>query len=211
MPQASEPEQSRAVPEEGNGKKVSWLSPEHPSHKWWVTLALMLGILTQGLNFGTLNVALPSMMTNLRADVETIQWVVTSFMVTRTVVMPTVGWVAAVAGSRTFYLTGLAVYIVGSVFCGLSWSIPSLVFFRVIQAVGAGPLFPLSMGMLYEVFPAHQRGLAMGIFMAGISVGPAIGPLAHDLLHEPAHGGHLARGGGVDSAEERPAPLRIAR
>jgi DHA2 family multidrug resistance protein len=129
--------------EDGNGKKASWLSPEHPSHKWWVTLALMLGILTQGLNFGTLNVALPSMMTNLRADIETIQWVVTSFMVTRTVIMPTVGWVAAVAGPRTFYLGGLLVYIIGSVLCGLSWSVPSLVCFRVVQALGAGPLFPL--------------------------------------------------------------------
>src|SRR5688500_6123052 len=72
--------------EDGNGKKTSWLSPEHPSHKWTVTIALMLGILTQGLNFGTVNVALPSMMTNLRADIETIQWVITAFMITRTVV-----------------------------------------------------------------------------------------------------------------------------
>jgi EmrB/QacA subfamily drug resistance transporter len=181
---AQEPERSHAVLEEANGKKPSWLSPEHPAHKWWVTIALMLGILTQGLNFGTLNVALPSMMTSLRADVETIQWVVTSFMVTRTVIMPTVGWVAAVAGSRTFYLAGLLAYIIGSVLCGLSWSIPSLVCFRVIQALGAGPLFPLSMGMLYEVFPAHQRGLAMGIFMAGISVGPAIGPSIGGYLVE---------------------------
>ena len=184
MAPSTEPEQSHSMLGEGNGKNTSWLSPENPSHKWWVTLALMLGILTQGLNFGTLNVALPSMMTNLRADVETIQWVVTSFMVTRTVIMPTVGWVAAVAGPRTFYLGGLLVYIIGSVLCGLSWSIPSLVCFRVIQALGAGPLFPLSMGMLYEVFPAHQRGLAMGIFMAGISVGPAIGPSIGGYLVE---------------------------
>jgi EmrB/QacA subfamily drug resistance transporter len=183
LPQASEPELASGGVE-GNGKLTSWLSPEHPAHKWWVTLALMLGILTQGLNFGTVNVALPSMMTNLRADVETIQWVITAFMVTRTVVMPTVGWVAAVAGPRTFYLTGLSIYIVGSVLCGLSWSISSLVVFRVIQAIGAGPLFPLSMGMLYEVFPAHQRGLAMGIFMAGISVGPAIGPSIGGYLVE---------------------------
>jgi EmrB/QacA subfamily drug resistance transporter len=84
--------------------------------------------------------------------------------------------VLAVAGSRTFYLVGLLIYIVGSVLCGLSWSVSSLVFFRVIQALSAGPLFPLSMSMLYEVLPAHQRGLAMGIFMVGISVGPAIGP-----------------------------------
>ncbi|MDQ3831948.1 MAG: DHA2 family efflux MFS transporter permease subunit, partial [Candidatus Tectomicrobia bacterium] len=184
MTQESEPEGSHALLEESNGKKASWLSPEHPSHKWWVTFALMLGILTQGLNFGTLNVALPSMMTSLRADVETIQWVVTSFMVTRTVVMPTIGWVSAVAGPRNFYLMGLLIYIVGSVLCGLSWSVSSLVVFRIIQALGAGPLFPLSMGMLYEVFPAHQRGLAMGIFMAGISVGPAIGPSIGGYLVE---------------------------
>jgi EmrB/QacA subfamily drug resistance transporter len=178
------PEGAHALLEEGNGKKTAWLSPEHPSHKWWVTFALMLGILTQGLNFGTLNVALPSMMTSLRADVETIQWVVTSFMVTRTVVMPTIGWVSAVTGPRNFYLMGLLIYIVGSVLCGLSWSVSSLVVFRIIQALGAGPLFPLSMGMLYEVFPAHQRGLAMGIFMAGISVGPAIGPSIGGYLVE---------------------------
>src|SRR5262249_58178644 len=120
-------EQVHPVSQEGNGQKSPWFSPERSSHKWWVAVALMLGILTQGLNFGTVNVALPSMMTNLRADVETIQWVVTAFMITRTVAMPAVGWVAAVAGPRTFYLAGLLVYIIGSVFCGLSWSIPSLV------------------------------------------------------------------------------------
>jgi DHA2 family multidrug resistance protein len=144
----------------------------------------MLGILTQALSFGTVNVALPSMMTNLRADIETIQWVITAFMITRTVVMPTVGWVTAVTGTRIVYLACLLVYIAGSVLCGLSWSIPSLVFFRVIQAIGAGPLFPLCMGILYEVFPAHQRGLAMGIFMAGISVGPALGPSIGGYLVE---------------------------
>jgi EmrB/QacA subfamily drug resistance transporter len=108
----------------------------------------------------------------------------TAFMMTRTVVMPTVGWVAAVAGPRTFYLIGLIVYIVGSVLCGLSWSIQSLIVFRVIQAIGAGPLFPLSMAMLYETFPAHQRGLAMGVFMAGISIAPAMGPSIGGYLVE---------------------------
>jgi DHA2 family multidrug resistance protein len=150
----------------------------------WVTVALMLGILTQGLNFGTVNVALPSMMTSLQAEVETIQWVITVFMITRTVVMPTVGWVASVLGPRTFYLLGLLLYILGSVLCGLAWSIPSLVVFRAIQALGAGPLFPLSMAMLYEVFPVQQRGLAMGIFIAGIFIGPALGPLIGGYLIE---------------------------
>ena len=101
--------------------------------------------------------------------------------------MPMVGWINAVAGPRNFYLLGLLVYIVGSVLCGLAWSIPSLVCFRAIQALGAGPLFPLSMAILYEAFPAHQRGLAMGIFMAGISIGPALGPSIGGYLVEHAN------------------------
>jgi EmrB/QacA subfamily drug resistance transporter len=164
--------------------KAPWFSPERPSYKWWVTFALMLSILTQGLSFGTVNVALPSMMTNLQAEIETIQWVITAFMVTRTVAMPMVGWVAAVLGTRTFYLLCLIIYIVGSVLCGLAWNVASLVCFRIIQALGAGPMFPITMGILYEVFPAHQRGLAMGMFMAGISLGPALGPALGGYLVE---------------------------
>jgi hypothetical protein len=72
LAQGSVAEQIHPVSDGGNGKKSSWFSPESPSHKGWVTIALMLGILTQGLNFGALNVALPSMMTILRADVENI-------------------------------------------------------------------------------------------------------------------------------------------
>ncbi len=87
-------------------------------------------------------------------------------------------------GPRTFYLVGLLIYILGSLLCGLAWSIPSLVVFRAIQALGAGPLFPLSMAILYDVFPVQQRGLAMGIFMAGISVGPALGPSIGGYLIE---------------------------
>lgn len=184
MAEESEVVQVHAPPHADRATRAAWFSPERPSYKWWVTLALMLGILTQGLNFGTVNIALPSMMTSLQAEVETIQWVITAFMVTRTVVMPMVGWLNAVAGPRNFYLLGLGVYIVGSVLCGLAWSIPSLVCFRAVQALGAGPLFPLSMAILYEVFPAHQRGLAMGIFMAGISIGPAVGPSIGGYLVE---------------------------
>ena len=100
----AESAQIRTLPKTSPSTPAAWLSPERPSYKWWVTVALMLGILTQGLNFGTVNVALPSMMTSLQAEVETIQWVVTSFMITHTVVMPTVGWVVAVLAYRDCYL-----------------------------------------------------------------------------------------------------------
>src|ERR671910_798523 len=65
----SESARVRTLPE--TSTPAAWFSPERPSYKWWVTLALMLGILTQGLNFGTVNIALPSMMTSLQAEIDT--------------------------------------------------------------------------------------------------------------------------------------------
>ena len=66
MAQESESARVHTLPETGTAPQSSWFSPERPSYKWWVTLALMLSILTQGLSFGTVNVALPSMMTTLQ-------------------------------------------------------------------------------------------------------------------------------------------------
>ena len=70
MDHESESDQVRTLPQTSTSTPASWFSPERPSYKWWVTVALMLGILTQGLNFGTVNVALPSMMTSLQAEIE---------------------------------------------------------------------------------------------------------------------------------------------
>ena len=66
MAQPPDSVQVQAPPQTYQATRTAWFSPERPSYKWWVTLALMLGILTQGLNFGTVNVALPSMMTSYK-------------------------------------------------------------------------------------------------------------------------------------------------
>lgn len=159
-------------------------SPDNPSYKWWVMVALMSGVLTNSLIMGTVNIALPNMMTSMRVDVETVQWVVTIFMITRTVVMPLVGWLGAMLGNRTLYLSALSLYVIGSALCSVAWSIESLILFRLLQGIGAGPVFPLSMAILYETFPQEQRGLSMGVLMFGLSFGPAIGPSVGGYLIE---------------------------
>lgn len=154
----------------------------HP--KWGISLAVILGSLTTSVMGGTVNVALPTMMTSLRAEVHQIQWVLTAFMITRTVIMPTLGWVGGRLGNRRLYLGCLTLFLVGSMLCGLAWNIQSMVAFRIIQALGAGYLFPLAMTILHETFPSNERGMAMGIFMAGLSMGPAVGPWAGGYLIE---------------------------
>lgn len=152
--------------------------------KWGISLAVILGSLTTSIMGGTINVALPTMMTSLRAEVDQIQWVLTAFMITRTVMMPTLGWAGSLLGNRRLYLGSLSLFLVGSALCGLAWNIHSMIAFRIIQAVGAGYLFPLAMTILHQAFPPHERGTGMGIFMAGLSMGPAIGPWLGGYLIE---------------------------
>jgi DHA2 family multidrug resistance protein len=133
---------------------------------------------------GSINIAVPTMMTSLRAEVTEIQWVLTSFMIARTVVMPTLAWLGGRLGNRRLYLTSLSLYLVASMLCGLSWNLGSMVLFRVLQGMSAGYLTPLGMAILHETYPAGKRGMAMGVFMAGMSFGPAIGPSLGGYLVE---------------------------
>jgi EmrB/QacA subfamily drug resistance transporter len=133
---------------------------------------------------GSINIALPTMMTSLRADVSQIQWVLTAFMVARTVVMPTLGWLGSRLGNRRLYLTSLIVYLAASMLCGLSWNLTTMICCRVLQGMSAGYLTPLGMAILHETYPSGKRGMAMGFFMAGMSFGPAIGPSLGGYLVE---------------------------
>ena len=133
---------------------------------------------------GSINIAVPTMMTSLRADVTQIQWVLTAFMIARTVVMPTLSWLGGLLGNRRLYLTSLTVYLAASMLCGLSWNLETMIFFRVLQGLSAGYLTPLGMAILHQTYPPGKRGMAMGVFMAGMSFGPAIGPSLGGYLVE---------------------------
>ena len=101
------------------------------SARWAISLSIILGSLTNSVMMGSVNVAVPAMMTHLRADVTQIQWVLSAFMIARTIVMPTLGWIGGRVGNRRLYLTSLSLYMVASMLCGLAWDLHSMIFFRV--------------------------------------------------------------------------------
>ncbi|MBM3224042.1 MAG: DHA2 family efflux MFS transporter permease subunit [Candidatus Tectomicrobia bacterium] len=155
-----------------------------PSAPWAISLSIILGCLTHSVMMGSINIAVPTMMTSLRADVAQIQWVLTAFMIARTVVMPTLGWLGGWLGNRRLYLISLCTYLVSSMLCGLSWNLETMICFRVLQGMSAGYLTPLGMAILHETYPQGKRGMAMGMFMAGMSFGPALGPSLGGYLVE---------------------------
>ena len=149
---------------------------------WWPTVGVLLGVLTIALNIGVLNIAIPSMMSSLGTDLARIQWVQTGYQIAQVVMIPAVGWLGAQLGTKRLYLLAMFAFIGSSCLCGLAWDVNSLIFFRVLQGLAAGPIMPLGMSILHSTFPPEKRGFAMGLSNFSFSFGPAVAP---------ALGGHL--------------------
>jgi EmrB/QacA subfamily drug resistance transporter len=163
------------------------LGAASPFYHWWITAALMLGFTTAGLSITVVQLAFPHMMTSLRADLDVMQWVQTGPMIMQAVMMPSVDWLGSRLGNRRLYLLALGIFVGGSILCGMAWDVYSLIVFRIVQAIGAGPLFPLTQSIMFQTFPEEKRGLAMGINSLGFSFGPMFGPVLGGYLLEHAN------------------------
>ncbi len=162
----------------------SSVQPSGAFLKWWIFLIVSLGTLSVALGVTAVNIAIPTIMSSLGASLDKIQWVLTGFMITRTVLIPSIGWVGERIGDRNLFILSMAVFTAGSLLCSVAWSADSLIFFRIVQAAGAGPLIAVAMSIMFEAFPRHERGMAMGLFMTGWSIGPFFGPLLGGYLAE---------------------------
>jgi len=141
-----------------------------------LALTILLGQVTLAFSMFAVAVALPTIMHAMSADVTTIHWVMTGFQIARTVPMPALGWLSGLVGPRNLYIGGLFLTVLSTMCCGLAWNLESLIFFRVLQGLGAAPAQVTGMVILYEAFPAGQRGLVLGLMLLAGSLGPTIGP-----------------------------------
>ncbi len=145
-------------------------------YKWEVLSIAILGTFMAILDSSIVNVALPHLMVTFSANLEQIEWVSTGYMLAFAILMPVTTWLRDAIGLRNAFALALLCFTGGSALCGLAWSLDSLIFFRVIQAIGGGAIMPTGLTMVSEVFPPSQRGMALGIWGAGATVAPALGP-----------------------------------
>lgn len=153
------------------------LSSQRPAYKWWVAATMMLSAFMIVVNSSTVNVTLPPMMTTFGLNLDQAQWIITAYMIASAVLIPTVGWLGNWLGNRNLLLVSLLIFVTGSALSGLAWSGSSLIFFRVLQGIGGGPITPMAMVFLTVAFPEKQRGLAMGLYGMASAFGPAVGPV----------------------------------
>ena len=149
----------------------------HPRHSpWLIALGVMLATFMEVLDTSIANIALPHIAGSLSATPEEATWVLTSYLVANAIVLPTTGWLANHFGRKRVFITCIVLFTLASALCGLAWSLPTLIFARILQGIGGGAMVPIAQSIMLESFPRQKRGAAMAIFAQGVVVAPILGP-----------------------------------
>lgn len=150
-------------------------------YKHIVGMLFVLGLFMDLLDMTIVNVALPTLAKGFSAG-SSIEWVVLAYLISLAIFIPLSGWAGDRFGSRRVFTLALAIFTASSLLCGLSWSMTSLVAFRVLQGVGGGMLTPVGTAMLFRAFPPDERAHASAWLAIPTVVAPALGPVIGGYL-----------------------------
>jgi EmrB/QacA subfamily drug resistance transporter len=154
----------------------------------WFALALLCAVqFMVVLDIAIVNVALPSIQTDLGFSQENLQWVISAYALVFGGFLLLGGRLADILGRRRIFVAGLIVFSVGSLLCGLAWSETSLIGARAIQGLGAATITPSALSILTTTFTeGRERNVALGAWGAvggfGAAAGVLLGGILTDLL-----------------------------
>lgn len=128
------------------------------------------------------NVALPVLSHQFRLGINALQWVVTMYLLVITATLPVMAKLADVFGRRRVFVWGLAVFVVGSLLCGLSNNFSELVAARALQGIGGAIMQVNVMSIVTLMFPLDMRGRALGTVASVVAGGTLMGPVLGGVL-----------------------------
>ena len=142
-----------------------------------VTVGVMTAVLLQVLDTTIANVALPHMQASLGATQESINWVLTSYIVASAIALPMSGWLADRVGRKRLLVISVVGFTTASVLCAMATSLVEMVAFRAVQGVSGAFIVPLAQATLFDINPREKHGQAMALFGGGVMIGPILGPV----------------------------------
>jgi EmrB/QacA subfamily drug resistance transporter len=145
---------------------------------------VILGTSMTVLDLTIVNVAVPTLGSELDAGVSSIQWVLTGYMLAFASVIPLAGWASERYGTKRVWLASLLVFMLGSALAGAAWSIGSLIGFRVLQGLGAGMILPVGQTILAQGAGPQRMGRVMSLFGVPLLLVPVFGPVLGGLIVE---------------------------
>ncbi len=156
-----------------------------------MTIALSLATFMQVLDATIANVAIPTIAGNLGASITQGTWVITSFGVANAISIPITGWLAKRFGEVRLFLWSTSLFALTSWLCGIAGSLESLILFRVMQGIVAGPLIPLSQSLLLNNYPPAKRNMALALWSMTVIVAPICGPILGGWISDNYHWGWI--------------------
>lgn len=147
-----------------------------------LTIAAMLGNIMQILDSTIANVALPHMQSGLGATLDTVTWVLTSYILATAVAIPITGWISDRIGSRKLFLLSIAGFTASSLLCATATSLEMLVFYRIIQGLSGAFIMPLSQTVMLDINPPKDHPKALAIWGMGVMIAPITGPIIGGYL-----------------------------
>ena len=148
--------------------------------KWAVMAILAIGVFMATLDTSIVNISLPAIARAFGVPLSgAVEWVIIAYLVVIAGVLLTAGRVADMIGHKPIWIAGLAIFTIGSAFCGFAPSLTLLIAARALQGLGGALIMAISPAMLTSAFPASERGRALGlnavVVALGVSTGPALG------------------------------------
>lgn len=146
--------------------------------KWWVLATVIIGTFLGRLDQTVVGLATPKIIADFGITVATAGWISTAYIIANAIFVPVWGKLGDTWGRKKVYVLGFIVFIIGSVLSGLAWNFPSIIAFRVLQAIAGSADYPTAMAILAATFPSGKpRAQALGIWSASFAAAVVFGPL----------------------------------
>jgi EmrB/QacA subfamily drug resistance transporter len=148
---------------------------------WRMTVVLLFGAVLGMLDATIVNVGIGPVARSLHSPLSTVQWVSTGYLLAVSMVMPLSGWAMERFGGKAVWMTSVALFVGCSALCGLAWSAPALIVFRVLQGIGGGMMQPVGQTMLAQRAGKNMARL-MSLASVPVMLAPVIGPVLGGLI-----------------------------
>ncbi len=167
-----------AVPQDTGVKGLAGFDPRLKR----LAVVVVLGTIMSILDTTIVNVAIATLARDFRSPLTTVQWVSTGYLLALATVIPLTGWAVERFGAKRMWIVSLALFLAGSALCGASWSVQSLIAFRVLQGIGGGMIMPIGQSILATAAGPQRMGRVMSLLGVPMLLGPVLGPVLGGLI-----------------------------
>ncbi|TPM34649.1 DHA2 family efflux MFS transporter permease subunit [Mesorhizobium sp. B2-3-4] len=143
---------------------------------WIIAVVVSIATFMLVLDTSIANVALRNIAGSLAAGMDESTWIITTYLVANSVIIPISGWLSSVIGRKRYYMICVATFTLASLLCGLATNLPMLIVFRILQGLGGGGMAPSEQSILADTFPPAKRSQAFALYGIAVIVAPTVGP-----------------------------------